>query len=80
MADSLKIEILKQLCYHREKMFVVFGLLAALWVVTAVGFTVIPAGTGAYAVNALNLVTLSVLLLVSGTLLAVCFRTDLRFR
>ena len=79
MADSLKIEFLKQLSYHREKMFVIFGLLAALWVVTAVGLTVIPAGTGAYAVSALNLVTLSVLLLVFGILLAVCFRTDLRF-
>ena len=79
MADSLRIKLLKQLCYHREKMFMVFGLLATLWVVTAIGFTVIPAETGAYAVNALNLMTLSVLLLIIGTLLTVCFRTDLRF-
>lgn len=80
MADSLRIHVLKHLCYHREKMLIVFGLLAVLWLLTLVGVTVIPPGTKTYAINIFNLITLSLFLAVSGVLLVVCFRTDFRFR
>lgn len=79
MDDSLATEILKQLCYRREQILIAFGLLATLWVTSVVGLVVLPSGTGAYAVTVLNLVTLSVFLLMTGALLTVCFRSDLRF-
>ena len=80
MENHLLTEILKQLCYHRDQMFIAFGLFAALWVVSAVGLVVIPSGSGAYTITVLNVGTLSLFLVVSGTLLAVCSRTDLRYR
>lgn len=80
MGTSLLTAALKRLCYHREEMFMAFGLFAALWIVSAVGLAVIPSGTGAYAITVINLGTLSLFLVVVGVLLMVCSKLDLRYR
>jgi len=80
MTDSLLGEILKQLCYHRVKLLIMFGFLATLLLLTIAGFSVLRSGTATYVVNTINLVALSVLLVLDGVLLVVCFKTDFRFR
>lgn len=79
MAESLWIAILKNLCHHREKFLIIVGLLGVLLLFSLIGTVVITPGTASYAVNAFNVVGLSVFLVLGLVLVFVCFTTDLRY-
>lgn len=80
MAETLRDEILNQLCYHREHLLLGVGLLGAFLVLTIIGFFVISPDTSAYVLNAMNLVGLSFFFVVFSALSIYCYRSDRVYR
>jgi ABC-type transport system involved in multi-copper enzyme maturation permease subunit len=75
MAETLRGEILTQLCRHRDQLLIVLGLLGVFLLLTLVGFTVIQPGTSTYVINAMNFVGLGAFFLVFAALVVYCSRS-----
>lgn len=80
MADTLRDEILNQLCYHKQHLLMAAGLVGAFLLLTIVGFTVISPGTPTYVLNTMNLVGLSVFFVFFGVLVVYCYRSERVYR
>lgn len=76
MADTLTAEILRQICYHREKLIIAVSMIVVFLLVTLVGFTVLEPGEPTYLINVVNLVTLFVLAIVCSAFLWLCYKSD----
>lgn len=80
MAETLRDEVLNQLCYHREYLLLGVGLLGVFLLLTIVGFFVISPGSSTYVLNAMNLVGLSFFFVVFSLLSVYCYRSDRVYR
>ena len=81
MADSLREQILIHFCRQRQTLRIIVGLLAAFLLFSIVNLWFLPRDSGAYVINALNVVGLSVFLLAFGALTAYCHKNeDMRYR